>query len=212
MNRIAVVTRLAYDRGDPKFMKRVELYKKYTLPSLLAQTDQDFDIWVWCKPHHAEIIKAIHPRIQVFHGEWVKRENTKYFINFTSYDNLQGFSRYETQLGLDSDDEIAPTAIAEIRKNLNGERKAISLQPIKRDVNTGKKYNMKSYAEKDKLSPIFAIYQPKGVDEFIFVYQYGHYSGMPTKFDVVVYLYGLAIMNLHESNESTRLEEYDEEL
>lgn len=210
-DKIAVITRLAYKKDDPKFPWRLETYKKYTLPSLLNQTDDDFDIWVWCKPHHDEIIKALDPRIQVFHGEWIPRENTKYFTSFVKWDELEGLPKYTAQLGLDSDDELAPTAIATIKKSLNGGRKAISLQPIKRELETGKTYEMTSYAEIDRIAPIFCLYQPSEED-WIFAYQYGHYSEMPAQFEVIVYLYGLATMNIHDSNCSTTITTKDKEL
>lgn len=202
-DRIAVITRLHYPKHSPKFTPRLETYMNYTLPSLLAQTDGDFDIWVWCQPHHDQIIKSLSTRINTMHGNWEPRANTgRYFINYTPYSTISGFPKYTTQLGIDSDDELAPTAIESIRPYLT-KRRAVSLQPIKRDVKTGTLYEMKDYEEVNKLSPIFAIHQPD--EPYIFMYEYGHYSKMPEQFPDKVYLHDLAIMNIHKQNESTRL-------
>lgn len=202
-NRVAVVTRLHYKLDDPKWPYRLKTYKKYTLPSLLAQTDPDFDIWVWCQPHHAKEIKALSDRIQVMFGDWTPRTRTgKYFINYTPYRVIKHFDKYATQLGIDSDDELMPTAIEQMKPLLT-ERCAISFQPIKKVIPTGDMYEMRNYEEVERLSPIFAIHQPIDNENFLFVYEYGHYSKMPRQFDVKKYLYGLAIMNIHHSNEST---------
>lgn len=204
-NRIAVITRLHYDEGNPKFEKRLQMYKNYALASLLSQTDQDFDIWVWCEPWHDELVKAIHPRINVFHAEWKKRPGKvhQFFIDYTPMSKTQGFPKYATQLGLDSDDELMPKAIETVRPFLEGSRKAISFQPTKVDLATGKKYRMKSYRRRDKIAPIFAIYQPRG--EFLFIYEHGHYSGMPLKFPERIHLDQLAHLNVHDDNASTKV-------
>jgi len=203
-NRLAVITRIHYKENDPKFAYRLETYKKYTLPSLLAQTDSDFDIFVWCEPHHNELFKSLSDRINVFSVDTeVRYKSGKFFVDYANYSNTKGIDKYTAQLGLDSDDELKPNAIEEIKKNFDGNRKAISLQPIKRDVETGELYNMKHYADNNKLAPIFCLYQPD--DPYLFAYEYGHYSGMPLQFKTKVYLYDLAIMNITGENESTTI-------
>ena len=37
-------------RGDSWFKYRVEVFKKYTLPSLMNQTNKDFTIWLQFRP------------------------------------------------------------------------------------------------------------------------------------------------------------------
>lgn len=211
-DRLAVITRIHYEKDDPKFIGRVETYRKYTLPSLLNQTDQDFDIFVWCEPHHDELFMNLNNRINVIHGDWKPRARTgKYFIDYTPYSAIRGLDRYIAQLGVDSDDELLPTAVEEVKKHLNGDRKAISIQPTKHDTETGKNYRMKSYQKRDKLAPIFCIYQPD--DPYLFIYEYGHYSGMPLQFKNKIYLGELAIMNIHGENESTKANvDNDEEI
>lgn len=209
--KLAVITRIHYKADDPRFPKRVEMYKKYTLASLLNQTDQDFDILVWCEPHHDELFLNLSDRIKVFHADTeVRYKSNKYFVDYTPFSKVYGMDKYEAQLGLDSDDEIKPTAIEEIKKHLKGERKAISLQPIKRDTETGKTYKMFEYKLRGKLSPVFCLYQPD--EPYIFAYEYGHFSEMPNQFKNKVYLYDLAIMNIHGENESTEIERIDKKI
>jgi len=206
--RLAVVTRCHYKEDDPRFPQRVDMYKKYTLNSLLNQTDQDFDILVWCEPHHDDLFKSLSDRIKIIHADTeVRYKSNKFFVDYTPFSKVYGMEKYEAQLGLDSDDEIKPTAIEEVKKHLKGGRKAISLQPVKRDVKTGKMYKMVDYKSKGKLSPIFCLYQPD--EPYLFAYEYGHFSEMPNQFKDKVYLYNLSIMNIHNMNESTEIERID---
>lgn len=216
-NKIAVITRLHYDADDPKFLDRVEMYKEHTLKSLLEQTDQDFDIWIWCEEWHDEIVKAIHPRVNIFHGNWVKRSDPelsnikKYFIDYTHWDKIVGLPKYEVQVGLDSDDVLAPNTIAEIRKVAVGDKRtAISLQPLKIDVNTGKLWHMRSY-KAHRVAPIFALYQPEALnDSFMFAYQASHMRLAAYCDNKVELPVGLAYMRIHDSNESTTMMENED--
>lgn len=209
--RLAVVTRIHYKADDPRFPQRVQMYKNYTLKSLLNQTDQDFDIVVWCEPHHDDLFKNLSDRIKIIHADTeVRYKSNKFFVDYTPFSKVYGMDKYEAQLGLDSDDELKPNAIEEVKKHLNG-RRAISLQPIKRDIKTGKLYKMVDYKSKGKLSPIFCLYQPD--EPYLFAYEYGHFSEMPNQFNDKVYLYDLAIMNILDGvNESTRIERVDKEI
>jgi len=214
LNGIAVVTRLHYDKGDARFLPRVGMYQEYALKSLLNQTDQDFEIYVWAEEHHREYIEKLNPRIKVFTAKWERRtgtKGTKYFIDYTKFDQVKGLPKFATVVSLDSDDELDSNGIANIRRFSNGDqRKAISFQPIKRDLTTGKLYRMKSYEGKKKISPIFALYQP--TDPYLFVYEYGHYSGMPKQFagNIKYVGEGQTYMNIHDFNESTKVISEDE--
>lgn len=206
--RLAVITRIHYKADDPRFPQRVEMYKKYTLNSLLNQTDKDFDILVWCEPHHDELFKSLSDRIKIIHADTeVRYKSNKFFVDYTPFSKVYGMDKYEAQLGLDSDDELMPNAIKEVKEYLTGGRKAISLQPVKLDVKTGKTYKMVDYKSKGKLSPIFCLYQPD--EPYLFAYEYGHFSQMPLEFKNKVYLYGLGIMNITGENESTEIERSD---
>lgn len=216
INEIAVITRLHYDLGDPKFLPRVAMYEQYALKSLLNQTDQDFDIWIWAEEHHRKQIEKIHPRIKVFTADWVRRgspHKTKFWIDYTPFEKVKGLPKCTTVVSLDSDDELDPEGIANIRECAIGQQNlAFSFQPIKRDLATGKKYRMKSYEQRKKIAPIFALYQPN--DPYLFIYEYGHYSKMPEKFAGRIYYFdeGKTYMNIHDFNESTKVISEDQEL
>lgn len=215
VNRIAVVTRLHYDLGDTRFELRLGMYQQFALASLLKQTDQDFDIYVWAEEHHRKQIEGLDPRIKVFTAKWKRREGTKarkYFIDYTEFSKVKGLPKFVTVVSLDSDDELDPSGIASVRYFSGAGRQAISFQPIKRDLRTGKIYRMKSYEEKKKISPIFALHQPD--DPYLFIYQYGHYSEMPNQFagKIVYVSEGETYMNIHDFNASTKVISEDVEI
>lgn len=214
VNRIAVITRLHYTKDDPRFLPRLKMFENYALASLKAQTDQDFDICVWAEPWHKEQVEALDPRIKVFNAEWRKREGEgvhKYFIDYTTFDKVSGLAPYVTVIGLDSDDELDPRGIETVRELSNGTRKAISFQPVKRDLTTGVRYKMKSYRHRHKMSPIFALHQPD--EPYLFAYQYGHYSEMPNQFKVIIYIpEGETYLNVHDFNASTKVTKEDQKL
>lgn len=214
VDRIAVITRLHYAKGDERFLPRLKMFEHFALASLRAQTDQDFDICVWAEPWHKEQVEALDPRIKVFNAEWRKREGVgvhQYFIDYTTFDKVTGLLPYTTVIGLDSDDELDPTAIETVRMHSTGSRKAISFQPIKRDLTTGVLYKMKSYQQRKKMSPIFALYQPD--DPYLFAYQYGHYSEMPNQFEEIVYIAEReTYLNVHDFNASTKVTKEDQKL
>lgn len=217
LDRLTIITRLHYDLGNPKFAKRVELFKQHTLPSLLAQTDQDFDIWIWTEAHHDEAVKAIHPRINVFHGNWVKREKAatgvkKYFIDYTPYKDIIGLPAYATQLNLDSDDTLSPDAVAEVKKHAQGDKiLVISLQPLKIDLRTGKRYHMHNYPGA-RCAPIFALYQPlEHPKPFMFVNEFGHMRAGRHAEGKVALPEGFSFMNIADHNESTAIGDVGDE-
>lgn len=215
INRIAVITRLHYDQGDLRFDQRLGMYKRFALASLLRQTDQDFDIYVWGEEHHRKQIEGLNPRIKMFTADWRRRPETrgrKYFIDYTEFEKVKGLPKFVTVVSLDSDDELQDDGIEKVRELAQGDRKAISFQPIKRDLRTGKLYRMKSYEEKKKISPIFALHQP--TDPYLFIYQYGHYSGMPIEFagNIKYVDEGGSYMNIHDFNASTKVISEDVEI
>lgn len=213
-SRLAVVTRMHYPEDSVKFGFRLEYYAQHTLKSLLEQTDQDFDVWIWCEPWHDEIVKNIHPRINIFHGNWRKRDNgdstNRYFIDYTHWKDIIGLPKYEIQVGLDSDDMLAPQAIEVIKKHCTGkQRTAISLLPLKLDLATGKRYSMRDY-KAQRCSPIFALYQPGSLkDDFMFAYQSSHMR-LAAYCDKKIELpTGLAFMGIGDHNESTKIKPED---
>lgn len=208
MHDLAVITRFHYPKDHPKFDWRFDFYRRETLPRLLNQTDQNFDIWVWTEPHHDELFKALHPRVNVFHGTYDERDS-HLFIDYTPFERIEGLPKYPIQFGLDSDDLLEPTAIAKARHYCRGQFKTfVSLQPLKLDIATGKKYYFdprRRYTQ-SKGSPVFAFYQPRIDEDFVFAYHTSHLR-MPTVAadQHVVVPEGFVNMAIHGQNDSTNI-------
>lgn len=201
----AVITRFHYPRHDPRFNWRFDYYAHETLPRLLDQTDKNFDIWVWCEPHHDARFKRLHPRINVFHGTYDKRQS-HLFIDYTSYERLTGLPKYPIQFGLDSDELVEPGIIEHARKLCKGEQSIhISYQPILYDVATGRKFHMKRTYGGHFGSAIFAFYQPNLGSNWKFAYHTSHIR-LPKLAEVRLREpAGFVYVSVHHQNDSTRL-------
>lgn len=211
-NKIVVITRFHYPLNHPDFAWRFEYYKKEVFPRLLAQTDQGFDIAIWCEPHHEDLFKQLHsgPGLITFQAEYQKRDS-HLFIDYTDWSKVTGLEKYETQIGLDSDDLVEPTFIATVRSLAQGDKSILmSFQPTKYDLATGKRYQMRQY-DAGYGSPIFAFYQPDG-SHFKFAYHTSHLR-MPLVADKVVLVKeGLVQMSIHGKNDSTKIKPTDKEI
>ena len=87
---------------------RLDLFHKYTLPSILNQTEQDFELWVFCGQCYKHITSAYnwHPRCRVIH-------NMNEFLR--SYTN-QSEEDYLTIGRIDSDDLYHKDALKVIKE------------------------------------------------------------------------------------------------
>jgi hypothetical protein len=206
MNDIAVITRFHYLQDGPDYRWRFDYYAKEVLPRLLAQTDQGFDLWVWCEPWQDAEILGLSPRINIFRAAYKKRDS-RFFIDYTHWEDVTGLPKYKIQIGLDSDDLVRPDFIAKVRGLCAGPDSIhVGFQPLKLDVKTGKKYRMDQYTHK-RGSPIFAFYQP-GPD-FKFAYHTSHLI-MPTLAQhQTIVPEGLVFMTIHDRNDSTGIKRTD---
>jgi len=89
---------------------RLKLFHDYTLKSLLNQTEQDFEIWVFCGQCYKATTSAYnwHPRVKVIYGV------EEFFRNFLSIFNEE----YITIARIDSDDLYHKNAFKVIKENL----------------------------------------------------------------------------------------------
>ncbi len=103
---------------DPAWLRyRVQVYLTYTVPSLLRQTDPDFQIWLDCRPgSEGELAPYREAFEQV--GVRVTFDRGARFLNA-----LPGSPAEVLVTRLDSDDCYAPDAVESI-KRLHGERRA----------------------------------------------------------------------------------------
>jgi len=89
---------------------RLKLFHDYTLKSLLNQTDQDFEIWVFCGQCYKEYTSSYnwHPRVKVIHNRY------EFFREYL----VKSEEDYLTITRIDSDDMYHKDAIKVIKENL----------------------------------------------------------------------------------------------
>lgn len=215
----AIIIRMHYPEGDERFGWRLGYFKDMVLPRLLVQTDQNFDIAIRCRPCHADILRALSPKIKTFEvtGERESHriiKGKKYFVDFTSWDKVVGLEKYDVQSGLDSDDLVAENYIEmivkEVEKNDPKKSLHISFQPGMFDARTERKYPMNIKYGIKKGSAFFSIYQPNK-EKYLFAYEYSHLH-LGRHFDRSVLLpEGYCWASVHGHNISTTLKEYANE-
>lgn len=211
MNDIAVITRFHYPENHPDLEWRFRYYRESVLPRLLNQTDDNFDIAIWCEKHHEHWFKDLSPKIKTFQATYAKRDS-HLFIDYTPWENVVGLEKYKIQIGLDSDDLVSSNFIEKVRSVCEGcpMKLLVSFQPLKFDVAAGARYKMDQYTEK-RGSPIFAYYQPS-FEDFKFAYHTSHLR-MPLYADKTILVpEGFAEMSIHNLNDSTRIKRTDQKI
>jgi hypothetical protein len=186
---------MTYWEDDPTFDKRLEWYKDYVLPRLLAQTDPNFDIAIKCNPSHINKIQAIHERIIPF---WAKGWDTplpkedafickdlKPIRKHDNWSDIVGLEKYHIQSNLDSDDFISETYIARVKEEVQKtdmlEPMHIHFQPDAIDPRKDLVRIVQKAIYGPKLGSAFlSIYQPND-DNYMFVRHASHRT-MPLLF------------------------------
>jgi hypothetical protein len=212
----AIILRMHYEKDDPRFAWRLAYFRAMCLPRILAQTSQNFDIWVRCNPWHTDEIKALHPRINAFQvrNEVVKyKENgrARYFHDFVPWSDVVGMPQHDIQSGLDTDDLIAENYIEkvenEVEKHMSlnpGVPLHLSFQPQTFNTKTLAIRPMKRYLPHVRGSAFFSIYQPdKSLGKYKFAYEISHISlGKVFPYSFVIPS-GYCWASIHDLNEST---------
>lgn len=205
MKDLAIITRFHYPQDHPDFEWRFEYYRTQVLPRLLKQTDSNFDIWIWCEPHHDKDFLDLNPRINVFHGTFRPREG-RFFNDSTNFSNIEGLPKYRIQFGLDSDELVSKNIVRKAKMHCTGNQSVlVSFQPVLRDLKTGNLYYMKRKYNKKFASAVLAYYQPDLGDEFKFLYHTTNHRMVKYANKVVVVPEGYAEVSIHDFNSSTRI-------
>ena len=208
------IIRFHYKEDDPRFLWRYTHFVENVLPRIYAQTYKDFDICIWCNDWHKHYFESLG--LKTFN---VKKENIrykqngrlKYFHDFTHWNEVIGLEKYDLQLGLDSDDYIAPDYLEKIvqavnqkvAEGYNNQTIHICYQPELLRLATGKIEPMRAYTTK-RGSAFMALYQPNK-ENYRFIYEESHMS-IIRKADIKVILpKGKAWALAHQINESTGL-------
>jgi len=206
----AFIIRFHYEKDTPEFDWRVDYFSKEVLPRIMAQTDQNFDIAIWCEKRHEFLFKALSPKIKTFQAQYQKRDS-HLFIDYTPWENVVGLEKYNIQMGLDSDDLIEPNFVEKVSSICTGQESIqVSFQPVKFDIFTHKKYKMDQYNEK-RGSPIFAFYQPN-FNDYKFAYHTSHLRMPGVAQKTVIVPEGFVMMSIHGNNDSTKIKVSDKEI
>ena len=208
-----VIVRCHYKENDQRFEWRLEYFKNEVLPRLLAQTNQNFDIAIYCNKAHAELFKELSDKIITFQA---KKSNTvyrttvnkrTYYSDFMPWSNVVGLEKYDIQTGLDSDDLVTAGYIEriqhEVRKRDVNKSLHITFQPDLLEWSTQKRFPITThYSVPSRGSAFFSIYQPKK-DKYIFAYEYSHLT-IGENFKESIMITGkYCSMTIHGRNEST---------
>lgn len=106
---------------DPVWLeKRVELFETYCKPSVLGQTNQDFE---WLILIHTDT-----PDLGIFEGKpkIVRTDRPDYLVS-ANVVRWMSTSEYVISTSLDSDDALSKNYVAEVQKHFRGRREFINL-------------------------------------------------------------------------------------
>lgn len=201
----AIIIRLHY-KDDKEFYKRLSFFRTLTLPSILRQTDQDFDICIWCEDKHKEVIESLNNKIKTFNvtklADYPEHRHKKGFhIDFTYWEDVVGLDKYDIQLGLDSDDIIFPEYVEKAKEALQYVNH-VSFQPYIFELPTLKTYTCPIIYTEERGSALFGIKPDK--DNYIFAYEQSHLQ-LPKILGSSKVIQGHCAFTVHENNTSTYL-------
>lgn len=219
----AIIIRLHYQPGDPKFPWRLAFFQSMCLPRLLRQTDPDFEIWVRCHPAHTELVAALHPRIRPFQGS----AEEDYYVIPAAARQPEGpghypealhpvIPRFHIQTRLDSDDLVSRHFVARIKKEVAAspaEPLLVSFQPYKLDLWSLTRYRMKRRYHANLTSMFLALYQPNIEGEnYRQIYDFNHCTIWKDFPRVVTVREGYCDLVIHGENSVTKIMRGDEQL
>jgi hypothetical protein len=209
MKSIGLIIRFHYKENDPRFDWRFSYFKAIVLPRILNQSDKDFDICIWCEPHHDNLFKGLSEKIKVFHSKIdtvkykVRSNGKKYYYDFIDFENLEGLEKYDIQVGIDSDDLMGFDYIRAIRMQTEGKSQAthICFQPKTFNLKTLMIKPMIEY-KKNRGSAFFALFQPDK-SNYKFIYCDSHISMGKYAKESIILPAGHCWATIHYINEST---------
>lgn len=212
----AFIIRFHYREHDPDFDWRFSYFRSAVLPRILAQTEQDFEIAIWCNPWHHALFKSLSEKIRVFgvrpEAEGLIRSEDraradKFHIDFTYWKDVVDLPAYDLQIGLDSDDLIHECYVARILEEVkvHGDGSLhICFQPMIFNLANRTYYDFKFRYGPEKGSAFFALLQ-KDKSKFLFAYEHSHLK-LPSLFDRSVTIpEGYCWFTAHDRNASSRL-------
>ena len=203
--RHAVIIRMHYQPGDPKFDWRLAFFRSMVLPRLLTQTCQDFEIWVVCHPEHVQEIAGIGSIGSI---NAVGLPNFSTLGMWTSQDLGDALPRFDLQTALDSDDLVTLNYIDRIREEVGqhlGQKLIVSFQPYKLNLLDLRRYVMWERYCETQCSMFWTLYTPPG-EEYRSVLEFDHSFAWKWCPNVVTIPEGYCDMAIHGGNMETGLE------
>ncbi len=203
-----VFIRLKYNDGK-EFEERFAMFRILCLPSLLRQTDQNFEIVILCNPSHKERIKDLSDKIKTIHFD-VPISGDPDYQRRGEKNSVMPFSypvEYDVQTRLDSDDIVSPDFVKKIHKTFTGDLEMIGFKPIKFHLPT-----LKLYYNYMKPETSMCISLCNSSKDF-FIYQSGHRSihrwVQEKGGKVTVAKFGYFYQTIHNGNASTKIQPTD---
>lgn len=203
----AIVTRMLYPDRE-RLDERMEIYLKHCLPRLRIQTKQGFDIVVLCNRKHRKVFEKLGIIPIFMKDNWFGQRPTKYWSAFTSYDNLEGYIKYDIQTSIDSDDMLSRDYVETvediIKKESEGKSLHIHFKPRFYKLSTGEeKYQDRDYGI-NRGTAFYSIYQPDKRN-YVYVGSDSH-LWMPKKFNKSIFMpEGYCWIGIHDNNDSTTM-------
>lgn len=192
----AVIIRMKYPPGDPRWPWRFGFFRDEVLPRILAQTDREFDLWLRCNTFHAPELRRLHPKVQTFSGTMPP-------------------GRYEIQTRTDTDDYLEPGYIAKIkavvRAEAQGQPLLVSFQPWKVLLATGQKYRQRQFGPQEP-SMFLSLYQPSGPGPYVNIYATKHTLMHRFCPRVAIVPEGYCSLLIHDQNDFSKLHKGDKPL
>lgn len=205
-----IIVNKLYYQNEQDLLTRIKIYKKITLPSLLEQTNQNFDIGVLCNPKHEDIIREIHPRIIPFFSDVPTSfrfiDGVKFYIHFLKWGDIYGIEKYDIQTCVSSDDYVKPEFTQKIedviREEDDGKSTHIYFEPRLMKLITGETKDMLMKYREGFTSGFYSIYQPNK-DPYIYVGQECH-TKIGNLFEKSIMVKGdYCYIGIHDTNDSS---------
>lgn len=222
----AVIIRFHFEE-DPKsryyaspqqFEWRFGFFASMCLPRIRRQSG-DFDICVWCEPHHKERFELLGCKtfgVKDEYRGWIKpghEGKDQYHVDFIPWEAVVGLDKYDLQIAIDSDELLLRDdsfdVIRETFKKCPGTGH-VSFQSVLFDVPSCQLYVSGYRYAVDKGSPYYALWQPGVPDErYVFLYDESHFK-IGDKMDRKYFIaddkeQAHIAASVHDWNASTRL-------
>jgi hypothetical protein len=205
----AFIIRLHYEENDQRFEWRLKYFKEDVLPRIRAQTEKGFDICVRCNRAHYKIFESLGCKpfhVRKEYAGYVLSENgrAKYFYDFVKWEDCTDLAQYDIQIGLDSDDLIAPNYVEKIKLECAKSKTSLHIhfQPEDYVLRTKTVKPHRPPYRKDRGSPFFALYYPDK-SEYHHCYEAAHRLLYRLAARSVFISSGYCWMTIHDQNEST---------